>query len=241
MMKKIRASLKTLLFDYLNPFPFSRREGLVAFLEMPIKLKVCGMRDSQNIMNVARLLPDCMGFIFYASSPRFVGNDFQLPDSFPSEVKKVGVFVNALTIEMQHHSKRLGLDYLQLHGNESIDQCKELKDLGNKLIKAFSIGEDFDFAQTKPYKESVDYFLFDTKGKYHGGNAQRFDWSILQKYDQEVPFFLSGGISPDHIVDVLKLNDMNIHAIDVNSGVETNPGLKDIVKIDAIKKLLSNE
>jgi len=206
-----------------------------------IKLKVCGMRDDNNILAVADLQPDYMGFIFYPQSPRFVGDDFQFIYHLPPFIRKVGVFVNSPTEEMVRQVKRLGLDYLQLHGNETIHQCDELKKTGIKLIKAFSIDEDFDFGNVKPYQSFVDFVLFDTKGKYYGGNARTFDWNILKKYNQEIPFFLSGGISPYNVIEVNKLKDMNVHAVDVNSGVEINPGLKDIVKVEAIKKILDHE
>lgn len=199
------------------------------------------MRDDDNILAVSDLQPDYMGFIFYEKSPRFVGTDFQFVYKFPASVKKVGVFVNASSEEMIRQVKRLGLDYLQLHGNESAEQCEELKKAGIKLIKAFSIGDDFDFSITEPYEKSVDYFLFDTKGKYYGGNARTFDWDILKKYNQKIPFFLSGGLSPYNVMEAMKLNGLNIHAVDVNSGVEITPGLKDVNKVKSIKEILDHE
>jgi phosphoribosylanthranilate isomerase len=93
------------------------------------------------------------------------------------------------------------------------------------------VDDDFDFHLTIPYKKFVNYFLFDTKGKYYGGNAQVFNWNILEAYDQEIPFFLSGGLNPDNIKDVAPLKDMNLHAVDVNSGVEKAPAKKDVDKI----------
>jgi len=200
-----------------------------------IKLKICGMRDWINIREVIALRPDYMGFIFYANSPRFVGEDFQLPESFPADIKKAGVFVNASVEEMLLQAERLKLDYLQLHGNESVRQCEELKEKGVAVIKVFSVDDDFDFTSTKPYAHSVDFFLFDTKGKYYGGNARTFDWNVLQRYDQQVPFFLSGGISPYNVSGIKELKGMNLHAIDINSGVEVTPGMKDIEKIKDIK------
>jgi phosphoribosylanthranilate isomerase len=199
-----------------------------------IKLKVCGMRDWTNILEVANAKPDYMGFIFFPQSPRFVGVDFQLPNLFPSTINKVGVFVNSSTEEILKQAKRLKLDYLQLHGNELPEQCKELLAKKNKIIKVFSVGDDFDFTITKRYADVVDYFLFDTKGKYYGGNARTFDWAMLTKYDQRVPFFLSGGISSYNVSDIRKLEGMNIHAIDVNSGVEVSPGLKDVERVKDI-------
>ncbi len=206
---------------------------------MEVKLKVCGMRDAENVLGVAALQPDYMGFIFYQKSPRFVGEDFQVPESFPVEIKKVGVFVNETPEKMLALARTLQLDYLQLHGNESVEVCAVIKQAGIGAIKVFSVDDDFDFAVTKPYQSAVDFFLFDTKGKYYGGNAQAFDWSVLQRYDQQIPFFLSGGITPDNVTNIAALKNMNLHALDVNSGVEVQPALKSIEKLNTLKTQVS--
>lgn len=201
-----------------------------------IKLKICGMRDPQNILEVAALSPEYMGFIFFDKSPRNVGMDLVLPENFSSGITKVGVFVNALTDFILQQVHRLELDVVQLHGKESVDQLLALKDAGVKIIKVFSVDDDFDFNNTRPYKAVADFFLFDTKGKYYGGNAKVFDWRVLEAYDQEVPFFLSGGVGPDNIKDVAAIRNMNIHALDVNSGVEKEPAIKDIEKIKELQR-----
>jgi len=200
-----------------------------------IKLKVCGMRDPENILEVASLKPDYLGFIFFSKSPRYVQHNFTLPEGLSSQVKKVGVFVNESNDIMVTQMHRMKLDYLQLHGNESVKQCEELKEEGAKIIKVFSIDDDFDFALTKPYQDVADFFLFDTKGKYYGGNAKTFDWSILNRYHQQVPFFISGGINAENVKQVANFKNMNIHAIDVNSGAETAPGIKNS---DELKKII---
>lgn len=205
-----------------------------------IRLKVCGMRDPENIRTIALLQPDYMGFIFYPRSPRFVGDDFSIPLSFPAHIKKVGVFVNETTHTMLRQSDRLSLDYLQLHGNEPVEQVRTLKEQGIKIIKAFSVDEHFDFGLTLPYASLADFFLFDTKGKYYGGNAQIFDWGILKNYDQQVPFFLSGGLTPDNVEAVESLKGMNLHALDINSGVETQPAVKDEHRVYRVTKFLKN-
>ncbi len=197
----------------------------------PIKLKVCGMRDPTNILEVAALQPDFMGFIFYDQSPRYVGDDFIIPAAFPDTINRVGVFVNEETKKMIALSREHRLDYLQLHGNESVMQVKELYDTNYKIIKVFSIDDDFDFAATSEYQPYCDYFLFDTKGKYYGGNAKVFDWKLLKKYDQKLPFFLSGGISIENIESIKTLQGMKLFALDVNSGVEISPGVKDVNRI----------
>ena len=197
------------------------------------------MRDAANVLGVAALQPDYMGFIFYKKSPRFVGEDFQLPASFPVAIKKVGVFVNETPEKMLALASTLQLDFLQLHGNESVEVCNTIKQAGIGVIKVFSVDDDFDFTVTKPYQSAVDYFLFDTKGKYYGGNAQAFDWSVLKRYDQQVPFFLSGGITPDNVTNIAALKDMNLHALDVNSGVEIQPALKSMEKLNTLIKQVS--
>jgi phosphoribosylanthranilate isomerase len=202
------------------------------------RLKICGMRDAENIMQVAKLQPVYMGFIFYPKSPRYVGEDFQIPANFPATIRKVGVFVNETTDQILKQVHRLGLAYVQLHGDEPVEQVRSLHEKGVKVIKVFSVGDDFDFAVTRPYREVVDYFLFDTKGKYYGGNAQVFDWTMLKQYDQEVPFFLSGGIGPDNVENMTTLSGMNLHALDVNSGVESKPGLKDLDKIEKLNRVI---
>ena len=192
------------------------------------------MRDANNIMQVADVHPDFMGFIFYPPSPRFVGVDFDIPNEFPKDIKRVGVFVNETSSRVAELARKNQLDFLQLHGDESVEYCLELKNAGFGVIKVFRVDVDFDFNQTDIYSEVVNYFLFDTKGKYYGGNALKFDWALLKKYDQKIPFFLSGGIDINDVNTILELEGMNLVAIDINSGVEQSPGLKDIIKLSEV-------
>ncbi len=196
-----------------------------------IALKVCGNRD--NIMEVASLKPDYMGFIFYEPSPRNVGVNFEMP-VLPKSIKKVGVFVNEEVEVVKKFVAKFKLDFVQLHGSESVEDCKTLKQFGVGVIKVFFIDTTFDFDTTVPYEEVVDYYLFDAKGKYYGGNAIAFDWDILSNYHQRVPFFLGGGLSPENISRIKNLSKMNLHAIDINSGVEDSPGRKDIARLKAV-------
>ena len=205
----------------------------------PIKLKVCGMRDPENMIAVAALRPDYMGFIFYRNSKRAVPVDFQIPKDFPSGIKRVGVFVNQSTSTILSLVGKFSLDYVQLHGEESPLQCEELRTAGVGVIKAFALSRGFDFKTLEPFKKAVDYFLFDNKGTDYGGTGTAFDWGMLKEYDQEVPFFLSGGLSLENIHDVALLEGMNLHAVDVNSGVEIRPGLKDVGKIKRLQGLTS--
>lgn len=196
------------------------------------------MRDPSNIIDVLALRPDYMGFIFYKDSPRYVGEEFEMP-VLPSSIQKVGVFVNEQTDQIVRKVSDYRLDLVQLHGNETVDQCKKLKDAGIEIVKAFSVDENFNFEAVDPYKNYVRFFLFDTKGKYYGGNASTFDWSLLRKYDQSVPFFLSGGISSENVKDTKQFSNLNIYALDVNSGVEVVPAFKDVQKIKQLQQTIN--
>jgi phosphoribosylanthranilate isomerase len=207
---------------------------------MKYKLKVCGMKFSGNIKDLAGLSPDYMGFIFYDKSKRFVFNELDKDQLLllDNKISKVGVFVNEKVETMVEIAKKFGFKTIQLHGDESPEVCRQIKEADISVIKAFSIDENFDFSFLEPYKQHCDYFLFDTKGVDYGGNGKRFNWEVLKKYNNEVPFFLSGGIDLMNAEEIKNLIGLNIHAIDINSCFETQPGLKDINKISQfIRKL----
>jgi phosphoribosylanthranilate isomerase len=202
-----------------------------------MKLKVCGMRDAENIKALVELKPDFIGFIFYDKSPRFAGNqlDIELVQSIPREIKKVGVFVNATVDYILQNVKKYGLNYVQLHGNETPDFCKSLRLKGVNIIKAFRVDESFIFSQLNNYKPHVDFFLFDAKGDGYGGNGVTFDWSILKKYDNQKPYFLAGGISLDNLDELASISPKP-YAFDINSKFEVEPGVKDVEKIEELVK-----
>ena len=197
-------------------------------------IKVCGMVQEKNILEVAQCGIDLMGFIFYPPSPRYVGENFVLPLDFPAHVERAGVFVNAGTEEIMEKAGRYGLTWIQLHGKEDVDQTRALKDCGLKILKVFSVDETFSFRDVHRYEKAVDYFLFDTKGKYFGGNARTFDWSLLKNFDLDIPYFLSGGLNRSNIEGALAIEDKRMAGLDLNSGVETAPGLKSLEKIKAM-------
>jgi len=199
------------------------------------------MRDPENIRDVATVLPDYMGFIFYKESPRNVTTNFTVPVNIPSSIKKVGVFVNDTPASIIEIVQQHNLDFAQLHGNESVIDCEVLKTKGIKLIKVFSVHDEFNFNAVKPYQSIVDYFLFDTKGKHYGGNNQSFNWSLLRNYNQQIPFFLSGGLSIGNLSNLNSIVDLNIHALDLNSGVEVSPGFKSVLKIRSVQNLLNDD
>jgi len=208
-----------------------------------MRLKVCGMRETENIRQLLALQPDYMGFIFYEKSSRFVGEelDENLLKSFPFTTRKVGIFVNATAAYILEKCKKYELDYVQLHGEELPDFCKNLKHKGINIIKAFSIDENFNFGKLQNYKPYCDFFLFDTKGEQKGGNGTAFDWSILDKYDNEKPFFLAGGIGLENVHNALEMNGLKIHSLDVNSKFEISSALKNIDMLEELMGIIKPE
>jgi phosphoribosylanthranilate isomerase len=205
-----------------------------------MKTKVCGMKYRDNILSVASLQPDYLGFIFYQRSKRhFVG---VLPELEPA-IKKTGVFVNEELATLSATVRKYGLNAIQLHGDETVDFCRALKKEFNddiELIKAFSMADDFNFDKLNPYDEVCDYFLFDTKGKERGGNGTLFDWTLLNDYHHTKRFFLSGGIGLKEAA-ILKqfLNSragQYCYAIDLNSKFESEPGLKNREELEEFFK-----
>ncbi|QNE38795.1 phosphoribosylanthranilate isomerase [Hymenobacter sp. NBH84] len=198
-----------------------------------LRIKVCGMRSDNNIWEVAKLGVDFMGFIFYAKSPRYVVPtlDVKMLAKLPPSILKVGVFVNETTPVIQQRVQEYGLDLVQLHGHESPAQCAELRAAGILIIKAFSVGADFDFAQVAPYANCCNYFLFDTKGPALGGNGTTFDWQLLAEYPLSVPYFLAGGLDLAHAQELQTLRLPGLFGIDLNSRFELAPGEKDVGKL----------
>ncbi|REG99738.1 phosphoribosylanthranilate isomerase [Flavobacterium aquicola] len=208
-----------------------------------MKLKICGMKYPDNMLEVGLLLPDYMGFIFWQKSARYF--DGEMPD-LPKSIKKTGVFVNESIQGIEEKVIKYDLQAIQLHGQESVAFCSEIKTkfgASVEIIKVFSADENFDFSVLEPYESVCDYFLFDTKGKLPGGNGTTFDWKILENYPSSKPFFLSGGIGIeelDSVAAILK-TDLPIYAIDVNSKFEIEPGLKNINLVRTIRELSLRE
>lgn len=193
-----------------------------------MKVKVCGMREKENIKAIAALMPDYMGFIFYKKSPRYAGDmlDREVLDSLDSRIVKVGVFVNEDRNIVLETVRRYGLDMVQLHGDESPEYCRSLKEEGLGVIKVFFPGDDRDPGITDSYYD-CDFFLLDNRGRGWGGSGKRFNWDLLKGYRPDKPYFLSGGIGPGDISLLAGLEGSLPYALDINSGFETEPGLKD--------------
>lgn len=188
------------------------------------------MKYTANREAVEKLPVDFLGFIFYPGSKRYVGENTE-PGLFNSSKTKVAVFVDENAFEILGLAKNLGFDYIQLHGKENPKTCQLLKNQGLKVIKAFNLNKDFDFGSLKGYEKSVDYFLFDTKTEVPGGSGQKFNWEILEKYQRTAPFFLSGGIGPEDTEAIKNLQHPQLFGIDLNSGFEDEPGVKNVEKL----------
>ena len=214
-------------------------------------IKVCGMRDADNIRAVDQLLAEqsivhrpsyipLMGFIFWPPSKRYVS---ERPAYLPEHCKRVGVFVDEDIEQVQRTAKDFALDFIQLHGHETPDYLRALRSVcGDSIatIKAFNIATAADLAATTPYEGLADYFLFDAKSALPGGSGSHFDWSVLAAYDGSTPYLLSGGIGPD---DAEILHSPLLRGgggggpfsrcvgLDLNSRFELAPGLKDVAAL----------
>lgn len=192
-------------------------------------VKVCGMSDAVNIRLAEQLNIDWMGFIFYPPSPRYVE---RRPDYLPQRQRRVGVFVNADEAFILSRISLFGLQLLQLHGHETPQQCRDLREIsGLPLIKAFSVKSAADVAETRHYEGAADYFLFDTPTPGVGGSGRSFDHSLLDHYTGATPFLLSGGLGPDSVSHILALRHPRMAGIDLNSRFETAPGIKSIHRL----------
>ena len=217
------------------------------------------MRDARNIREVSQLGVDMIGMIFYPKSPRYVEmqsshagiipdyakEDIGVSDSSENSSKdssktpaRVGVFVDDMVQNIVTRVVNYHLDYVQLHGNEPREMCENLRSTldpdirpGIKIIKAISVSDASDIQKYKEYVGAVDLFLFDTKCKTVGGSGRQFDWQVLEQYDGEVPFLLSGGIGPDDASRLHAFHHPKCIGIDLNSRFEIEPGVKDVEKL----------
>lgn len=187
--------------------------------------------DNRNVLEALPI--QIFGFIFYPPSPRFVDHEDvatlrKLTDTLKN---KAGVFVDATIDHIFKITELAGLTYVQLHGNETPGFCRQIRNCGVSVIKAFRVDESFDFDSIHEYCDMVDFFLFDTKADKPGGTGKKFNWNLLENYKADTPFFLSGGIKPEDAEHLLKVEHPHLHGIDLNSGFEDSPGLKNFEKL----------
>ena len=203
------------------------------------------MRDADNIRDISALGVDMIGLIFYPPSPRYVQQFSSgagiIPDYAPDMGKtplRVGVFVDDMPQNIVTRVYNYQLDYIQLHGNEPRETLENLRATIDpdikpkiKIIKAISVSSAEDIKKYKEYVGAADLFLFDTKCKTVGGSGEQFDWQVLQAYDGDVPFLLSGGIGPDDAERIKNFHHPKCIGIDLNSKFEIEPALKDVEKL----------
>ena len=203
------------------------------------------MRDADNIRDISALGVDMIGLIFYPPSPRYVQQFSSgagiIPDYAPDMGKtplRVGVFVDDMPQNIVTRVYNYKLDYIQLHGNEPRETLENLRatiapDIkpNIKIIKSISVSSAEDIKKYKEYVGAADLFLFDTKCKTVGGSGEQFDWQVLQAYDGDVPFLLSGGIGPDDAERIKNFHHPKCIGIDLNSKFEIEPALKDVEKL----------
>ena len=207
---------------------------MFADTEQRTKVKICGLTTLQDARFVAGAHADYMGFIFYEKSKRYIeAGQAGAIINWIEGPECVGVFVNQPMDDVNMIATQTGIDLVQLHGNESPEYC----DLIDKpVIKAFHIDQDTttDSLQKaiNPYLNKVDYLLFDTKVENAwGGTGKSFDWKVLDNLPDEVPFFLSGGLSPENVRQACET--VHPYAVDISSSLELEPGIKDYDKVEA--------
>lgn len=200
-----------------------------------MKIKICGMKNAENVEKISTLCPDMLGFIFYEKSPR---NAFGLNIDFIKNFKaaqKVGVFVGESIGNIRKICTERDIKTVQLHGNESPEFCKEARALGFTVIKAFQISDEGDLEKIGPYTSVCDYALLDAKCDTYGGSGKKFCWDLLARYRWRLPFFLSGGICENDAKNILGIKNKMLFGVDLNSRFENELKLKDC---DKLKKFI---
>ncbi len=200
------------------------------------RIKVCGMTDMAEANGLVAAGVDALGFIFVEASPRNINPEKarKLVAALPPFVDAVGVFVDQDLEVVNEIAEYCGLTMVQLHGAESPQYC-EAVDV--RVVKTFSIRSDAEVCETNPYfdpyLEVVSGILLDTfHEKLAGGSGQTFDWELTKKCHPTVPLILAGGLNPENIADAIR--QVRPFAVDVNSGVETSPGVKDIGAVERL-------
>ncbi len=205
-----------------------------------MKWKVCGMKFPENILEVSVLQPDFMGFIFYPPSSRYVEklDNKRVILNLDPGIKKVGVFVNPLKDTVLEKVDEYKLDYVQLHGGESPEFCDMIRSKQLGVIKVFSVHDTLDHKKIRQFDDVADYYLFDTRTKKFGGSGKHFNWEILNEYDTDNAFFISGGIETIDLSEIKEKNWPKFMGIDVNSRFEFNPGLKNVFELKELKEAI---
>jgi len=191
-----------------------------------VRIKICGITRVEDAFTAVKAGADALGFVFYKKSPRYItpSKARRIIESLPPFISITGVFVNEKQGAISDIAGFCALDAIQLHGDEDCHECHRLKRYGLKIIKGFRVGESFNFEAVQAYK--VNAYLFDAYDKDgFGGTGKAFRWELLKGLKSRVPVILSGGLTPDNVREAVQAVDP--YAVDVSSGVEKEPGIKD--------------
>lgn len=200
-----------------------------------MKIKVCGITETEQLQRLNDIGVDYAGFIFYHRSPRHVLSKLRSRSvlDLDIKIKKVGVFVNETESIIMDQVEIFGLDLVQLHGHETPTFCETISRVV-PVIKAFHIDQktpSLDW-MVQPYQETCSFFLFDTaSNKVFGGSGQRFDWDVFKGAEIGKPFFLSGGIAPTDANAVKGFRHRFFYGVDINSRFEQSPGVKNLEQV----------
>ena len=201
-----------------------------------IKIKICGITNIEDARAASDLGADALGFIFYKDSKRYVAPETvkDIISELPLFITKVGVFVKSDLNEILSIKEKTGIDIAQLHGDETPEFCRSIP---FKVIKVIRVKDKSDLGQVAQYSDQD--ILFDTySDKEYGGTGESFNWEILKDLSLSRNIILSGGLSPDNVLDAVKI--VRPYAVDVSSGVESEPGKKDHKKIKQFIEAIKN-
>ena len=207
---------------------------------MNVEAKICGVSRRSDIACAASGGASHVGFVFYPRSPRNLTPEQAgaLAAATPEGITTVALLVDPDDAALDAVLERARIDLLQLHGGESPERIADIKRrTGIPVMKAIKISGAEDFDAATPYLDIVDRLLFDAKapatlaGAMPGGNALSFDWALLAGRDWPCPWMLSGGLDPDNVAEAIRVS--GAPAVDVSSGVESAPGVKDPARIEA--------
>jgi phosphoribosylanthranilate isomerase len=196
-----------------------------------VKIKICGITNLEDARLAADLGAHALGFIFYPKSPRAVRPDAarEIIRNLPPLVMTVGVFVDEEVATVRETAARAGLDWVQLHGQESPEYCRSI---GCRVIKGFRIKDPGSLNPLPGYRDAVQAFLLDTyKAGTAGGTGETFDWTLARQAKEWGPIILAGGLNPENVAQAITIAQPE--AVDVASGVEAAPGKKDPEKLRA--------
>ncbi len=212
---------------------------------MSVLAKICGITDTDGLDAAVEHGADFVGFVFYKASPRFIlpAAAAELADALPDEVTKVGLFVDPTNDELEAALRDFRLDLIQLHGTESVERVDDIRlEFGLPVIKALGIATSADVTAALAYEDHADWLMFDAKPTPEdtrpGGLGRSFAWHLLQDWRGETPWILAGGLTPENVAQAVEASGAG--AVDVSSGVESAPGIKDPARIAAFLKAAKN-